>query len=91
MDIEAALKSIRALHNSITTKTSDVVLTYKGNEYGVSKPYHIRVGDRETSSETVDGALTDIKVSLKKELSEKIRSTESEINRLRIAFGNEGN
>ena len=81
--IEEAFKNIRNLQQTLSAKDSDVALTYKGYAYGVSKPYHIRVGDRETSNETFEGELLGLTAILKKELAEKVSKTESEVKRLR--------
>ncbi len=89
--IEAAFKNIRSLQQTLSAKDADVALTYKGTSYGVSKPWHIRVGDRETNHETFEGALNGLTAILKQELSDKVRSTEGEVKRLRQVLSQMGN
>lgn len=81
--VEAIFKTIRNLQQTLSAKDADVAITYKGYAYGISKPYHIRVGDRETNEETFEGALLGLTAILKKELADKVKSTEGEVNRLR--------
>jgi hypothetical protein len=89
--IEAAFKNIRSLQQTLSAKDADVALTYKGYAYGVSKPFHIRVGDRETTHETFEGALVSLTSILKKELADKVASTEGEAKRLRQVLSQMGN
>lgn len=87
MDIEATYKSIRSIYQTLSGKgDTDVTMTYKGNGYGLTTPWHARVGDRETLHETHDGALVALMDMLKKELSAKATSTEQEAKRLRLAL-----
>lgn len=92
MDVDATFKNIRTVYQTVSGKgDSDVTLTYKGKEYGVSKPWHARIDARETTNETYDGALTQLLDLLKKELADKAKSTEAEASRLRQALNQLGN
>ena len=91
IDFDSSIKNIRNLYKVISGTSVDVSLTYKGNEYGVINPWSIRVGDRETSKETYELALSDLTAILKKEIADKVKSAEAEASRLRQALGQLGN
>ena len=87
MDVDATFKAIQTIFRAVTGKTEgDVFLIYKGTGYGVTKPWVARVEARECNHEEHDGALLGLLDSLKKELAEKVKSAESEANRLRKAY-----
>lgn len=92
MDVDATFKSISSIYQAITGKSdAEVYLTYKGTRHGITKPYIVKIEAREASHVTYDGALAELLSTLKKELSDKITSTESEAKRLRQAFNQLGN
>jgi hypothetical protein len=78
MDFDSAVKEIKRFHSTIFNKESDVILTYKGMEYGVTKPYICQCGSREKSSETYEDAAIQLLESLKEELVSKIVLLESQ-------------
>ncbi len=92
MDVDATIKTIQSLHKTLSGKADgDVSLTYKGTAYGVTKPWVARVDAREFVHESYDGALGGLLTLLKKELADKIKSAESEVNRLRQVHNQLGN
>jgi hypothetical protein len=92
MDIEATYKSIRSVHQTLSGKgDTDVVMTYKGTGYGVTKPWQSRVGDREFNHENHDESLKGLLDLLKNELAAKAKSTEQEAKRLQAALNQLGN
>jgi len=92
IDVEATYKSIRAVYQTISGKgDADVMVTFKGTSYGVTKPWHAKVDARECNNETHDGALTTLLSMLKKELADKTSSAEKEALRLRQALNQLGN
>lgn len=87
MDVDATFRSIRAIYTTVSGKSdNDVSLTFKGNNYGVSKPYQARIDVREVAHETYDGALNGLLDLLKQELAAKVKSAETEAKRLRQAL-----
>lgn len=87
MNVDQVVKSISTLHKAITgTTTDDISLTYKGNGFGVSKPWITRVGPRECAHETYDGSLNGLLAILKKELSDKVKATQQEAIRLQTTL-----
>lgn len=92
MDFEASVKSIRKVYGVLTGKSdNDVIVTYKGTGYGQTKPWHIRIDAREAQHESHEGAAKTLLDTLKKELSDKVASTEREAETLRKALNNLGN
>lgn len=92
MDLDLTMKNIRSLYQTLSGKSDqDVILTYKGTGYGVTKVYQARVDSREAAHETYSGALTALLDSLKKELDSKVRNTEAEAIRLRTVLNQFGN
>lgn len=87
MDVDATFKSIRSIYQTISGKgDNDVALTYKGNSYGVTKVFHIKIDSREFNHETHDGALAGLLAMLTKELADKVKSAEHEAARLKQAY-----
>jgi len=92
MDFESAVKHIRKVYSTLTGKSDvEVILTYKGTGYGVTKPWHIKVENRETQHEKHDGAANELLDKLKKELNDKVVSAEREAVELRKALNSLGN
>lgn len=84
MDVEASLKSIRDLFQTLTgTSGAKVSLIYSGYEAGITKPWQARVEAREQNHESADGALTALFNELKLELNKKAASTQWEADKLR--------
>lgn len=92
MDIDKTMKDIRNIYQIVTSKVDpEVILTYKGNSFGVTKVYHVRCDQREFSHETYDGALLGLLTMLKNELSDKTKSLEKEAIRLNQALNQYNN
>jgi len=92
MDIDATFKTIRSVYQAVTSKgDGDVNLTYKSKDYGNTTPWHGRVGIYEAHNESYDGALYQLLNLLKEELSKKVKSAETEADRLRQALNQLGN
>jgi hypothetical protein len=78
MSFAANVKNIKKLTAILTGKDADVVLTYKGLNFGVTKPWHLRCEAREMCHETYDGAAQELADLLKKELADRISFTEKQ-------------
>ena len=80
MDLETSVKTIRKLYAIITGKSdSDVTITYKGTEAGVTMPWVVRIDSRETKSANHMDAVTELLNQLRKELTEKISFSERQV------------
>jgi len=92
MEFEPAVKAIRQTYKVLSGKSeAEVILTYKGTEYGVTQPWHIKVENREARHETHIGAANMLLEILKKELNDKVLSAEREAVALRKALNGLGN
>ena len=92
IDVAATFKAIRSIYQTVSGKgDNDVTLTFKGTNYGVTKPWVAKIDARELTHEEYDGALTGLLDMLKKELADKAKSAESEAQRLRQALNQLGN
>lgn len=92
IDVDATFKAIRSVYQTVSGKgDNDVTLTFKGTNYGVTKPYVAKIDAREVSHEQFDGALTGLLAMLKKELADKVKSAENEAKRLQQALNQLGN
>lgn len=77
MNIENTVKDIKKLYTAISGKSGDeVIMTYKGTGYGVSKPWHVRIDARETDAATYDAAVESLRSILKTELQKKVEDME---------------
>jgi hypothetical protein len=75
MSFSDNIRNIKKLTAILTTKDADVVITYKGNGFGLTKCWNIRCDAREYNAETYEDAASLLIVELKKELKEKINFT----------------
>lgn len=92
IDVDATFKAIRNVYQTVSGKGDNPVsLTYKGTEYGVSKPWQAKIDAREVNHEEYDGALVALLAMLKKELADKAKSAENEAKRLQQALNQLGN
>ncbi len=92
IDVSATFKAIRAVYQTVSGKSdAEVTLTFKGTNYGVTKPYVAKIDARELAHEEYDGALVGLLDMLKKELADKAKSAENEATRLRQALNQLGN
>lgn len=76
MNFDSLIKDIKKLYQIVHNKDVEVVLTYKGTAFGVTKPWHLRCDQREVNNETHDGAAIALFDVLKEELRTKIFSAE---------------
>lgn len=76
MSFDADIKAIKKLVLAVTGKDADVSITYRGSGYGITKFWNIKCNSREIDHETHEGAALEFVAILKKELQDKIRSTE---------------
>jgi hypothetical protein len=91
MDVEATYKSIRSVYQTLSGKSdTEVSMTYKGNGYGVTKPWQSRIGDREYHHENHAESLLGLLSLLKNELLAKAKSAEQEAQRLHEAINQLG-
>lgn len=80
MDLENSIKTIRKLYSIVSGKSeSDVSITYKGTDGGVTKPWSVRVDSREVTSADHMDAITTLLNQLKKELADKIAYGERQV------------
>lgn len=92
MDIEATVKNIRSIYQTLSGRSDlDVSFTYKGTGYGVTEPWHARIDSRECNSKTFEESATNLLDMVKKELLDKAKSAETEAKRLKQALANLGN
>jgi hypothetical protein len=80
MDFEVTLKEIKKLHWAISNKEADVLITFKGNGYGVTKPWNLRCDGREVNGESHTTAAAALLKMLEKELREKVQMLEAQTN-----------
>ncbi len=79
MNLEDTVKTIRKLYATLSGKGgTDVHIMYKGTEYGVDKPWVIRIDAREAASTDCLSAATKLYLELKKELTDRIASMEAQ-------------
>ena len=84
MDIDSSIKNIKSLYQTLFDKPDvEVSLNFRGVFLGQTKPWLVRVGDREASNETHEGALLQLTDKLTQELSTRIRKSEEEVARLK--------
>lgn len=88
MDFERNIKEIRKLVSTLSGKDSEVYIIYKGTSHGVTKPWNVRCGNSELVHESCEGAAEDLVKILKKELMDKITSTERQVADYKKALGN---
>lgn len=80
MDLETSVKTIRKLYGIVTGKSeSDVTITYKGTEGGITKPWAVRIDSREVTSADHMEAVTTLLDQLRKELADKIAYGERQV------------
>lgn len=92
IDVDATFKAIRTVYQTVSGKGDNhVTLTFKGPDYGVTKMWQAKIDAREVNHEEYDGALTELLAMLKKELADKVKSTENEAKRLQQALNQLGN
>lgn len=78
MGFDLNIKDIKLIYCTLTGKDTDVILTFKGTSFGVTKCWHIRCDQRELNHETYEGAAISMLSLLKKELADKIAMTEKQ-------------
>lgn len=89
MDFEKNIREILKLTAILSNKDSnEVYVTYKGTSNGITKPWQIRCGNNEIVHETSDGAAAELVKTLKKELLDRIISTERQAADYKKALGN---
>jgi hypothetical protein len=85
--IDDQFKLIRNLYQTLSQKfDADLTLTYKGTSGGVTLPYCLRIGNRESNGATPDVVLNALIVSLREELANEVKSTENKVERLKSAL-----
>jgi len=87
MSFDADIKAIKKLVAAVTGKDDNVSITYKGNAYGVSKPWSIKCGAREIDHENHEIGAIELLKNLKQELKDKIASTERQADDYRKVLG----
>jgi len=80
MNLEDAVINIRKLYTIVSGKTEcDVILTYKGKEYGVTKSWMARIDGRETVGKDHMEAVMLLFADLKIDLEKKVSFTEQQV------------
>jgi hypothetical protein len=79
MDFEQYIVDIKKLTKAISKKESEVFITYKGYELGISKPWHIKCDTKEFYSESHLNAAQSLYNILIEELKRKISATEDQV------------
>lgn len=83
MSFQSDIVDIKKLVKVLTGKETDVSITYSGTEYGVTRPWTIRCDSKEIKHETHDGGASELAAQLRKELRDKISSTERQASDLK--------
>lgn len=87
MNLEDTVKTIRKIYSVLSGKSgTDVIILYKGNEYGVDKPWVIRIDSREAADTNCLSAATKLFLELKKELTDRIASMEAQTSEFKKAL-----
>ncbi len=87
-ELESLVKNIRQIYISFSGKAdADVIIFYKSNSSGVTKPWIIRVDSHEYADVSVISAATGLFKMLRQKLTEKIASDERQIAELKKALG----
>lgn len=86
MSFEELIVSIKKLYATLTSKDVEVILTYKGTAYGVSKPWQLKIDAREVNSVSHEKAAMELFLMLKKELEDRITFTERQAKELKQVF-----
>ena len=87
MTLDEQFKLIRDLYQILnSTFDVDLILTYKGTSGGITKPFHMRIGNRETNEASIDDAVCALVDMLRNELTAKVKSAEIEAKRLKTAL-----
>jgi DNA-binding winged helix-turn-helix (wHTH) protein len=77
MSIERTVQDIKKLYTAISGKgDNEVVMTYKGTGYGVQKPWHVRIDNREINAANYAAAVETLRDMLKVELQKKAEDME---------------
>lgn len=91
MGFEDLVKDIKKVYATLTSKDSEVVITYKGTSYGVTTPWNIKIDSREVNHASHEEGAALLFQTLKIELASKILFTEKqalELKRIMSSFSN---
>jgi hypothetical protein len=75
---ESNIRDIKKLVSILTGKDTEVITTYKGTSYGVTKPWNIKCESREINHENHETGAAELLNTLKIELQGKISFAEKQ-------------
>lgn len=81
MNFESLIVDIKKLIKALNNKDTEVFITYRGYDLGISKPWLIKCDAKEVHHETHEGAAQMLYDQLMDEMKRKISSTEEQIER----------
>lgn len=87
MSFDADIKAIKKLVSAICGGDNEVFITFRGYSAGITKPWMIKCGSRELTHEQHDVGAQELLAQLKKELRDKIASTERQADDYRKVLG----
>ncbi len=78
-EFNLVIKEIKKIYKILyPNKDSDIICCFKGNEYGLTKSWTVKIDNRETKAETLDYAARELLTLLKEEAATKVRMLENE-------------
>lgn len=86
MKFEDIVIEIKKFHSILTNKECDVSITYKGKRHGITKPWNIKIDNKEADGETEIAAGTALLVNISNELDNKIKMLKAEAQSLEKAL-----
>jgi hypothetical protein len=78
MTFEKIIIEIRRIHYIATNKDSDVHIVYKGTSHGITKPWNIKVDNKESDGTTELEAALNLFNLVKNDLSDRIKFMENQ-------------
>lgn len=83
MNFESYIVDIKKLIKALNNKDTEVFITYRGYDLGISKPWLIKCDAKEVHHETHEGAAKMLYDQLMEEMKKKISSTEDQVARFK--------
>jgi hypothetical protein len=78
MKFEEIVIEIKKLHGILTNKEADVCITYKGKRHGVTKPWNIKIDNKEANGEDEIKVALTLLSDISTELYNKINNLKAE-------------
>jgi hypothetical protein len=89
MDFDEIVKEIKRIHSISTNKDSEVYLTYKGTSGGISKPFNLKIDNREANATSSKEAALALFLLIKDDMLSKITVMEKQVSFYKEALGND--